>query len=107
MYRAETLDLLQAIQDDRPAQVPIEEGVRSLCFALAAAESAQSKRPRHGRDACINDPFRSIIGDDAPAKAAHHPQPLICQFDLPLKGIDSGTERSRKYRPWRNLADCL
>ena len=45
MYRAETLDLLQAIQDDRPAQVPIEEGVRSLCFALAAAESAQTNAP--------------------------------------------------------------
>jgi predicted dehydrogenase len=45
MYRAETLDLLQAIQDDRPTQVPIEEGVRSLCFALAAAESAQTNVP--------------------------------------------------------------
>jgi len=41
MYLAETLDLVQAIQEDRPTQIPIEEGVRSLCFALAAAQSAQ------------------------------------------------------------------
>ena len=45
MYRAETLDLLEAIQEDRPASVPIEEGVRSLCFALAAAQSAQTNAP--------------------------------------------------------------
>ena len=45
MYRAETLDLLQAIQEDRPASVPIEEGVRSLVFALAAAQSAQANAP--------------------------------------------------------------
>jgi predicted dehydrogenase len=45
MYLAETLDLLQAIQDDRPTQVPIEEGVRSLCFALAATQSARENMP--------------------------------------------------------------
>ena len=49
MYRAETLDLLQAIQDDRPAQVPIEEGVRSLCFALAATEFRSNQRTGDGR----------------------------------------------------------
>jgi predicted dehydrogenase len=45
MYLAETLDLLQAIRDDRPTQVPIEEGARSLCFALAAAQSARENCP--------------------------------------------------------------
>ena len=29
---------IQAIQENRPTQIPIEEGVRSLCFALAATQ---------------------------------------------------------------------
>ena len=45
LYLAETLDLIRAIREDRPTQVPIEEGVRSLCFALAATQSAQSNLP--------------------------------------------------------------
>jgi predicted dehydrogenase len=45
MYLAETLDLLQAIHDDRPTQVPIEEGVRSLHLALAATQSARENAP--------------------------------------------------------------
>jgi predicted dehydrogenase len=45
MYLAETLDLIRAIQEDCPTQVPIEEGVRSLSLALAAAESAQKNTP--------------------------------------------------------------
>ena len=32
---AETLDLPDAIEEDRPTAVPIEEGVRSLRLALA------------------------------------------------------------------------
>jgi hypothetical protein len=39
------LDLIRAIQEDCPTQVPIEEGVRSLSLALAAAESAQKNTP--------------------------------------------------------------
>jgi predicted dehydrogenase len=45
LYLAETLDLIRAIQEDCPTQVPIEEGVRSLCLALAATESAQKNSP--------------------------------------------------------------
>ena len=45
LYLAETLDLLQAIRDDRPAAVPIEEGVRTLALALAARQSAEENRP--------------------------------------------------------------
>ncbi len=45
LYLAETLDLIQAIQENRPTQVPIEEGVRSLCLALAATRSAQLNVP--------------------------------------------------------------
>ena len=45
LYLAETLDLIQAIREDRQPQVPIEEGVRSLCFALAATQSAQVNMP--------------------------------------------------------------
>ena len=44
-YLAETLDLIGAIREDRPAAVPIEEGVRSLRLALAAAESAEGDTP--------------------------------------------------------------
>jgi predicted dehydrogenase len=43
MYRALTLDLLEAIRQDRPPAVPIEEGVRSLELALAATLSAQQQ----------------------------------------------------------------
>ena len=45
LYLAETLDLLAAIRDDRPAAVPIEEGVRTLALALAARRSAEENRP--------------------------------------------------------------
>ena len=38
LYLAETLDLIAAIREDRPASVPIEEGVRSLDLAMRAAE---------------------------------------------------------------------
>ena len=44
-YLAETLDLVAAIREDRLALVPIEEGVRSLRLALAAAESAEGDVP--------------------------------------------------------------
>ena len=33
LYLAETLDLLAAIHDDRPAAVPIEEDVRTLDYS--------------------------------------------------------------------------
>jgi predicted dehydrogenase len=45
IYLAETLDLLEAIREDRPTAVPIEEGVRSLQFVLAAARSAELDAP--------------------------------------------------------------
>jgi predicted dehydrogenase len=45
MYLAETLDLIRAIQEDCPTQVPIEEGARSLRLALAASESARRNAP--------------------------------------------------------------
>jgi len=45
MFLAQTLDLLAAIRDNRPASVPIEEGVRSLGLALAATQSAVSHAP--------------------------------------------------------------
>jgi predicted dehydrogenase len=45
LYLAETLDLLAAIRDDRPALVPIEEGVRTLQLALAAQQSADQNAP--------------------------------------------------------------
>ena len=44
-HLAETLDLLAAIREDRPTAVPIQEGVRSLRFVLAAAESAERDAP--------------------------------------------------------------
>jgi predicted dehydrogenase len=43
MYLGETLDLLEAIRDDRPTAVPIEEGVRSLELALSATRSADQQ----------------------------------------------------------------
>lgn len=45
VYLAETLDLLAAIREDRPTAVPIEEGVNSLRFGLAAAQSAEQDAP--------------------------------------------------------------
>jgi predicted dehydrogenase len=45
VFLAETLDLLAAIREDRPTAVPIQEGVRSLRFVLAAAESAEQDTP--------------------------------------------------------------
>jgi len=45
LHLAETLDLIAAIREDRPTAVPIEEGVRSLRFALAAARSAEEDAP--------------------------------------------------------------
>jgi predicted dehydrogenase len=45
LYLAETLDLLDAIRDDRPTAVPIEEGVRTLRLALAAGRAAERHAP--------------------------------------------------------------
>lgn len=45
LYLAETLDLLAAIRDDRPAAVPIDEGVLTLRLALAANEAAERNMP--------------------------------------------------------------
>jgi predicted dehydrogenase len=45
MFLAQTLDLIAAIRDNRPAAVPIEEGVESLRLALAATASAQGHAP--------------------------------------------------------------
>jgi predicted dehydrogenase len=45
LYQLETLDLIRAIREDRPAQVPIEEGARTLMLGLAASESARRNAP--------------------------------------------------------------
>lgn len=45
LYLAETLDLLAAIRENRDPAVPIEEGVRSLKLALAAAQAAEQDAP--------------------------------------------------------------
>jgi predicted dehydrogenase len=45
LYRAETLDLIAAIRDDRSPAVPIEEGVLSLSLVLAAAKAARQNLP--------------------------------------------------------------
>jgi len=45
LYYAETIDLLDAIFNDREPFVPIDEGVRSLNLALSATLSAQKKAP--------------------------------------------------------------
>ena len=45
LFRAQALDLLAAIRDDRPTLAPIEEGVRSLRLALAAVHSAETGMP--------------------------------------------------------------
>lgn len=45
LYLAETLDLLAALRDDRPAAVSIEERVRTLDLVLAARRLAEQDRP--------------------------------------------------------------
>jgi len=45
LYYAETMDLLDAILNDRDTFVPIDEGVRSLNLALSSTLSAQKKTP--------------------------------------------------------------
>jgi len=45
MYRALTLDLIEAIRTDRSPAIPIEEGVLSLELVLAAARSANQNAP--------------------------------------------------------------
>jgi predicted dehydrogenase len=45
LYLEETLDLIAAIREDRPAAVPIEKGLRSLALVLAARESAERRQP--------------------------------------------------------------
>jgi predicted dehydrogenase len=56
LYLAETLDLIEAIRDDRPTAVPIDEGVRSLSLALTAAESARRSQPVD-----INEPDNGTV----------------------------------------------
>ena len=41
---AESLDLIQAIREDRPTRIPIREGARTLDLVLAASRSAQERR---------------------------------------------------------------
>lgn len=45
LYLAETVDLIDAIRQDRPTAVPVEEGVRSLQLALAAMRAAEKNVP--------------------------------------------------------------
>jgi predicted dehydrogenase len=45
LFRAQALDLLAAIRDDRPTLAPIEEGARSLRLALSAVRSAETGMP--------------------------------------------------------------
>ncbi|MBE0410517.1 MAG: Gfo/Idh/MocA family oxidoreductase [Anaerolineales bacterium] len=45
LYLAETMDLLEAIRENRETFVPIDEGVRSLNLALSATLSAQKETP--------------------------------------------------------------
>jgi len=45
MYLAETQDLLEAIQTDREARVPMKEGARTLQLVLAARDSADQGGP--------------------------------------------------------------
>ena len=44
VYLAETLDLIQAIQEDRPTRTPMREGALSLDLVLAIAHSAREGR---------------------------------------------------------------
>ena len=44
IHLAETLDLLDAIEQDRPTRVPIIEGTRTLELVLAAGTSAEERR---------------------------------------------------------------
>jgi len=43
--RAETLDLLDAIEHDRPPKVPMIEGAKTLQLVLAASQSADQGKP--------------------------------------------------------------
>lgn len=45
IYLAETLDLLDAIEQDRQTQVPMIEGAKSLQLVLSAARSAEEGKP--------------------------------------------------------------
>ncbi len=45
IYLAETLDLLDAIEQDRPTKVPMIEGARSLQLVLTAARSGEEGKP--------------------------------------------------------------
>ncbi len=45
IYRAESEDLLEAIRTGRATRVPISEGVKTLKFVLATAESAEKGEP--------------------------------------------------------------
>ncbi|WP_027892965.1 Gfo/Idh/MocA family protein [Calidithermus chliarophilus] len=42
LFLAQMHDLIRAIRDDRPARTPIREGAKSLEFALAARQSAET-----------------------------------------------------------------
>lgn len=44
-YLLETEDLIKAILEDKDTRVPIEEGMRTLEFTLAAVKSAETGRP--------------------------------------------------------------
>lgn len=45
LFLAETIDLLDAIEQDRPAMVPMVEGVRTLELVLAASKSGEVGAP--------------------------------------------------------------
>lgn len=45
IYLAETIDLLDAIEQDRPTRVPMIEGAKSLQLVLSAARSAEENKP--------------------------------------------------------------
>lgn len=45
IYLAETLDLLEAIEQDRPTKVPMIEGAKSLQLVLTSARSAEKGKP--------------------------------------------------------------
>jgi len=45
IYLAETIDLLDAIEQDRPTRVPMIEGAKSLQLVLSASRSAEEGKP--------------------------------------------------------------
>jgi predicted dehydrogenase len=45
LFLAETLDLLEAIEKDRPTKVPMVEGARSLQLVLAASRAGETRQP--------------------------------------------------------------